>query len=94
MRTIKVSSEKFEQAVRQKAERGQFMRIPSTKKEFFFTGLLMPAGVWVPWPDNLTPEEMEKYIGMYGDIPDLFTPKSANPIKFVSKDIDEPEKKD
>ena len=76
MRIFKVSPEKYANAVKTKAEHGEYMKVPSSK-DYIFTGIMMPAGLWVPWPDNLTEEEMKKYTEMYGTIPDLVTPRRA-----------------
>lgn len=84
MRTIKVDPKKFELAVRQKAEGCKFVHIPSSNRKFVFAGLIMPAGVWVAWPQDLTEIEMSLYLDRYGNIPDLFAiNKSAKELNFA-----------
>src|ERR1700761_7249524 len=90
MRTIKVSHAAFADAVKNKSRNCKFMPIPSSNKKFVYTGLLMPAGVWVAWPDNLTEEELNKYIDTYGNIPDLFTPKpESSKLTYVPRGVNE-----
>jgi hypothetical protein len=72
MKTVKVSPDRFEKMVRTQMQHCRFIKIPSNKPPYIFTGLIMAEGAWVSWPDNLTPEEMELYIAKYGDIPDIF----------------------
>ena len=95
MRVRRVSVETFERMVRAQGPHCKFYKIPSTKG-FSFPGLLMADGVWTYWPDNLTVEEEDKYIEMYGDLPDIFTPVEEKVAirqvirdrsKFESKDI-------
>ena len=72
MRTIKCALDTYERRVKSEGQYAKFVRLPSSKEGIFFFGILGADGVYVPWPDNLTPEEMTLYIDKYGDIPDLF----------------------
>jgi len=72
MRTVKKPQDAWVRALNMAGQRAKLIRIPSTKSNYFFTGLLMADGAWVAWPDNLNDQEMKLYIDMYGNIPDLF----------------------
>ena len=91
MRTIKVSPQKFEQAVSQKASNAKFMPIPSSNRKHVFVGLMMAGGVWVSWPDNLSEEEEVLYKERYGSIPDLFTPKTKEASQRYAPPVGEPD---
>jgi hypothetical protein len=67
MRVLKVEPGKYEKAVILLKQRCEFIKIPSSNGKFFFTGLKMYPDVWISWPDNLTDEELEKYIRIYGE---------------------------
>lgn len=91
MRLIKVDHKKYEAAVRSHADKGEYVRIPSSKSGVVFAGIMMPAGIWVPWPMNLTEEEMKLYLEMYGDIPDLVVLKN-NKITFRPESAEDDER--
>lgn len=71
MKTVKVSVESFERMVRAQGKFSEFIKIPSSKEGLFFTGILMPNGAWVAWPQDLTAEEEALYADKYGTIPDI-----------------------
>lgn len=87
MRIIKKSFESWSRAIEMAGLKAKMVRIPTTSKKHFQTGILMGDGVWITWPENLTEDEMKLYIDRYGDVPDLFElkPEVDNMI-LVQKD--------
>lgn len=74
MKVTKVSPAKFETMVKAYGKGCTFVKLPSTVEGYAYGALLMASCAYVPWPDNLTDDEMTLYIEKYGTPPDIFTP--------------------
>jgi hypothetical protein len=85
VKVIKVSPDSFERMIHVMGPSAQFVRLPSTNGTHFYTGLIMAAGAWVPWPDNLTDDELMLYEERYGRPPDIFTPNYEEKVKIVNR---------
>lgn len=83
MRVIKKPVDSFRRSVEVAGLKAKMVRIPSSKSQFFFAGILMADGVWIPWPDNLNDKEMDLYIDRYGNPPDIFELKSEEPADYL-----------
>lgn len=82
MRVTKVDPEDFDRMVRSFGKSCQFVRLPSSKDGYCFTGLVMSNCAWVSWPHNLTEDEMKLYVDKYGSPPDLFDMNFDEKVKI------------
>lgn len=98
MRVIKISPGAFERAVTSQGRFGKFVKIPSSNDKYTYTGILLANGVGIPWPDNLTDEELKLYEDRYGSPPDIFelkedkkmwTPNTPRVVPSENKGPDE-----
>ncbi len=84
MRIRKVPLEKYSKLVETMGKGCQFIKLPSTEPNFFYAGLVMAGEALVPWPDNLTEDEMNLYEQRYGSLPDIFDPDFEERVKITN----------